>query len=60
MTLASKTRDWMTPKEVAVELQVTPRAVVNWICKKKLDSVKVGGRYRITQDAVADFLDNRN
>ena len=45
MTLESKERDWMTPKEVAAELEVTPRAVVNWIQQRKLNCTKVGGRY---------------
>jgi excisionase family DNA binding protein len=60
MTLEDNTRDWMTPKEVAVKLEVTARAVVNWIQRKKLRCVKVGGRYRVPPDAVTDFLKQRN
>jgi len=60
MTLESKERDWMTPKEVAAELEVTPRAVVNWIQLRKLHCTKVGGRYRVTRDAVTDFLNHNN
>jgi len=59
-TLEMKTRNWMTPREVALELEVTPRAVINWIRKKKLDFKKVGGRYRITPEALADFLNQGN
>ena len=60
MTLGNQVRDWMTPREIAAELEVTPRAVVNWISKQKLRCVKVGGRYRITPDAVTEFLNQGN
>ena len=60
MTFETKTQDWMTPKEIALKLGVTPRAVVNWIQQNKLRCIKVGGRYRVSPDAVMDFLRRHN
>jgi len=57
--MATRAREWMTPKEVATELEVTSRGVLKWIQQKKLRCTKVGGRYRITRADVTEFLTGR-
>ncbi len=58
MEVSQKHTEWMTPRQVAEQLEVTPRAVIDW--KGKLSCVRVGGRYRITKLDVMCFLKTGN
>jgi excisionase family DNA binding protein len=46
----------MTPAEVALALKVHPRTVRKWIAGGKLRGFRVGGRFRVTQEAVRRFV----
>ncbi|WP_423816486.1 helix-turn-helix domain-containing protein [Salinibacter pepae] len=39
---------FLSPKEVADELGVTPRTVYNWIYSEEIDATKIGGVWRIS------------
>jgi excisionase family DNA binding protein len=47
---------YMTAKEIANEMQVTPAAVYKWIKAGKLPAVRAGGAVRITRAAFAAFV----
>ena len=46
-----------TLAEVAEELRVTPQTVRNMIRKGEIDGVQVGVQWRVTQAALAAFLE---
>lgn len=46
-----------TPKEVAEMLQVTERTVYRWIDKGHLKAAKLGKLWRITEQALNEFLE---
>lgn len=45
-----------TPEEVAANLRVNIRTVYKWIKEERLNARMAGGRYRITEQNIADFL----
>jgi excisionase family DNA binding protein len=47
---------YMTPKEVAEELRVTPAAVYHWIALGKLRAVRVGTSVRVVRDSFNAFV----
>lgn len=52
-------RTWMTIEEVATRLEVTTRSVNNYIKKGELEAFKMGGRWRITEEALQKFIASR-
>ena len=46
----------LSPSQVAMQLQVTPSAVRQWIKMGKLAARRVGGRWRISQADLDTFL----
>ena len=58
-----KQRTWFTPPAVADLLGVGVTRIYGWIYSGELQAVNLGGkkraRYRISQEAVRDFLNNR-
>lgn len=46
-----------TPQEVAKMLKVSLRAVYKWIHEGKLKSKKIGTLWRISKDALEEFID---
>ena len=49
-----------TPQEVAKMLKVSLRAVYKWIHEGKLKSKKIGTLWRISKDALEEFIDKSN
>ena len=45
-----------TTEEVATLMKVTSRTVQRWIREKKLEAVRVGGRYRIPDSVLQSFI----
>ena len=45
-----------TPEEVAERLRVSRRAVYQWLTMGKLVGMKAGQGWRITEDALTDFM----
>lgn len=45
-----------TPEEVAERLRVSRRAVYQWLTMGKLAGMKAGQGWRITEDALTDFM----
>lgn len=45
-----------TPEEVAANLRVNIRTVYKWLREERLNARMAGGRWRITEQNVADFL----
>ena len=48
---------FLTPKEVAETLKVTPRTIQRFIENGELEAVKVGRQYRITENALTSYLE---
>jgi excisionase family DNA binding protein len=46
----------LTPEEAATRLNVSPRAVREWLRQGKLRGVKVGRLLRVPESAIAEFL----
>ncbi|GAB4164390.1 MAG: hypothetical protein Fur005_24630 [Roseiflexaceae bacterium] len=51
-------KPFLTPNDIAQKLFVTTRAVVRWIVQGKLRANRVGGRWRIQQADLDEFLRN--
>lgn len=49
-----------TPQEVAKMLKVSLRAVYKWIHEGKLKSKKIGTLWRISKDALEEFIEKPN
>ena len=49
--------EYLTPAQVAEELQVTRRTVYQWLLDGKLRGLKAGKGWRITREAVNKFLE---
>ena len=45
-----------TLKEVEKIMSVSQRTLYNWIKGGKLKAIKVGGQYRVTQEALDELL----
>ena len=50
--------DIMTTKEIAEQLAVTERTVINWITSGKLIAYKFGLAYRVKKEDFMSFIDN--
>jgi excisionase family DNA binding protein len=48
--------DLYTPEEVAERLRVSRRAVYQWLTMGKLVGMKAGQGWRITEEALIDFM----
>ena len=48
----------MTTKEIAEQLSVTERTVINWISTGKLIAYKFGLAYRVKKEDYMSFIDN--
>lgn len=50
-----------TIEEVAAKLKFEPRTIQGWLKSKppKLKGIKIGGEWRITEEAVKDFIKNQ-
>jgi len=46
---------YLTPAEVAEVLRVTPEAVQTWCRARRLQAIRAGRRWLITQEAVDQF-----
>lgn len=46
-------------KEVETALKTTRRTIYRWITEGKLEAIKVGGNWRVTQEALDKFLSAR-
>jgi excisionase family DNA binding protein len=52
--------DFLTPKQIAEDLQVHIETVYTWIREKKLIAVRLSARdYRISKEDYEDFLSKR-
>jgi excisionase family DNA binding protein len=49
----------LTPQQVADQLQVTTQTVVRWLRKGQLKGSKLGRLWRITEEDVDAFLQER-
>jgi len=47
----------LTPEEVAERLSVTPRTVRDWLKAGKLQGMKAGRLWRISEKALCEFLE---
>ena len=54
----NKTKHFLTPKEVAKELQLNTLTVYSYIIKKKLLAVKIGRNYRIAKEDLNKFIES--
>jgi excisionase family DNA binding protein len=54
--LASPERPWMTIDEVAEQLSVHPETVRRWIRDGRLRVHRAGRQYRVTREALMEFL----
>ncbi len=50
----------MTPEEVAARLKVAPRTVTGWLREGMLKGVRVLRLWRISEEALAEFLEERS
>ena len=48
---------WLTPKQVADQLQVTHKTVLEWIGTGKIKAKKLGRVWRVTPEAFKKFTD---
>ena len=46
---------YLTPRQAAEKLEVPRSNIYFWIKHKKLEARRIGGRYRITEQAIHDF-----
>lgn len=46
----------LVPREVSEKLNVSRPTVLRWLRTGKLEGFRVGGRWRVTPEALADFL----
>lgn len=46
---------YYTLNEVAERLKVTRRTIYNWIKAGKLEALKAGREYRVTEEAITEF-----
>ena len=51
-----KDSQFLTPKEVAEELQLNLVTIYKYVRNKKLVAIKFGRNYRITQEDLARFI----
>lgn len=56
LNLAPSTSRLFTVQEVAEALRVTKRTIYEYLLTGKLNAAKVGGRWRITQKNIDDFM----
>ena len=52
--------EFLTPKEVAGILRVSPRTVQRWVKEGRLRAVRVGKLWRIPREALEEFLYGRD
>lgn len=52
------TTEYLTPKEVAKELDVAYTTVLNWIDQKKLRAYRYGGRLKVRREDLKTFIEN--
>jgi excisionase family DNA binding protein len=45
-----------TPEEAAAKLKVTRRAVYKWLMSGRLNGLRVGQHWRITEDELINFM----
>ncbi len=45
-----------TPEEAAAKLKVTRRAVYKWLMAGRLNGLRVGQHWRITEDELINFM----
>ena len=58
--IKEKTSDiFLTPEEVAKLLRIHVLTVYKYIQKDTLCAVRLGRNYRISQEALADFIDSK-
>lgn len=48
---------YYTPQEIADNLKLNINTVYQYIRENKLKAVKIGNRYRISENALKEFLD---
>ena len=54
-----KTKEYYTVAEVSERLQVHWQSVLNFIKRGELEALKLGRGYRISEQAIQDFLARR-
>lgn len=47
----SQTRSYLSPREMADVLGVTPRTIYNWIHRGEVEAIRIGGVWRIPKSA---------
>jgi excisionase family DNA binding protein len=58
LSLEENTREkYYTPRDIAERVEVTQGAVVSWINNGYLKATKVGGRWRLKEEDVVDFIE---
>lgn len=55
----TKTREYLSTREIAERLGVHLRTVGNWIRRGELPAVRVGGQYRVSKQDFEAFLEQR-
>ena len=54
----NNTKHFLTPKEVAKELQLNTLTVYGYIKNKKLTAVKMGRNYRVLEEDLEKFIES--
>ena len=52
---SQRSMHYLTPKEVAIRLDVNIRTVQGWIRNSTIRAIKIGGRYRISMLDYVEF-----
>ncbi len=52
----AKELNYYTLAEIAEQLQITRRTLYSWVKEGKLPAVKLGRQWRVSEEALADFL----
>lgn len=48
--------EYYTPEEIAERFKITRNAVYNWVKRRKLRAIKIGGATRIPKEALENFI----
>jgi excisionase family DNA binding protein len=57
--VSSDERNYLTVKQIADDLGVSPQAIRNWISQGELEAIDLGHGYRIHKDEYRRFLESR-
>lgn len=52
----SATEELFTLQEMAARLKVTPRTIYNYVNAGNIETLRIGGRHRVTEEAIQAFI----